>query len=231
MTSFRRPSAATAIAGAIAVAILLGLGFWQLERRDWKRDLIAEIEAVESTAPLSIGSLATLEDQPPFTPVTLTGRWVDEARHVLNRTLDGAVGVHEVAPLALADATVMVDLGWRPIEADWSGPPVTADPVRVTGRVRPVVPPGWFAPVDDPAAATWFQVSPATMAPDADPPVARDLWIQASAHGLTGPTAPIPRGGAGGISLPNNHLQYALTWFSLALVLIVVFAVYHRRPR
>jgi surfeit locus 1 family protein len=138
-----------------------------------------------------------------------------------------------VTPLQRGDGTVLlVDRGFVP--TDRKAPETRpagelAGPVRVTGLVRIAAEgkPSWFTPDNDPARNSWFYV---------------DIAAMAKAAGIAGPVLPfyvaadaspnpggLPQGGRSVTDLPNNHLQYAITWYALALALIAIYIRFARR--
>jgi surfeit locus 1 family protein len=217
------------------LAALIALGSWQLQRLDWKEGQIAEREA-RSTAPAialppEIGDPQALE----YRRVRLIGRFLHEAEMYLGgRTFKGQVGVHVVTPMVLADGRgLLVDRGWVPMtrkapasraEGQLDGP-LALEALLRTG--------GWkgstaFRPDNRPADSTWFWVDPEAMAASAglkDPVTA----VYAAAGPAENPGG-LPIGGQTRITLRNDHLQYAITWYALAAVLAAIYLAYHR-PR
>jgi len=211
---------------AAMLAVLLGLGTWQVQRLQWKRGIIAQLDAAERLPPAPLG------DSPaPYSIVSATGRLrTDLAAHygaeVRDRPNGEAPGVHLIVPLErAAGPPVLVDLGWMPNHAPV--PPLPAgDSVTITGYVHPPEHVGWFAATDDAGLRAFYTLDPAvigmnlglpTMAPFAlialgPPPTDRDAPI---------PAEHLPRP-------PNNHLQYVITWYGLAAALVVMFGLYLR---
>jgi surfeit locus 1 family protein len=93
-------------------------------------------------------------------------------------------------------------------------------------RLPPAGRPNWFLPDNRPDLNYWFWVDlPAMSAADKLDRVA-PFYIDAEATPNPGGW---PKGGVTRLTLPNNHLQYAITWFSLAVALIVIYVLFHRR--
>jgi surfeit locus 1 family protein len=224
---------APGLATLAALAILVSLGIWQLERKAWKEGLIAQIEARAYGAP---GALTREAEWPAwsaandeFRRVRLTGTF----RHDLEIQLHGLAHMREAAvqgyyvftPLTLeTGATVIVNRGFVPTElrdpktraeGQVSGP--------VTGLVRASEAPGWFLPANDPGRNEWFVRNIAEMARAQGLDRAAPFYIDADASPNPGGW---PRGGQTRLTLKNDHLGYALTWFGLAAALLGVFAVF-----
>ncbi len=233
---------APAVATALALAILLSLGFWQLERKAWKDDLVAQIAA------------RAYED-PPGKPVPEASwpNWrptADEFRRVrVEGTFrpDKTVPVHGLAELRRGQAvqgfylfvplergdgsTVVVNRGFVPTElreptmAALAG---TSGRSSVVGLVRAPEGRGWFVPENAPQRGEWFVRSLEDIAAarrlDRVAPFYLDADAALNPEGW-------PKGGQTQLTLRNNHMGYALTWFGLAATLVGVFTAFALRPR
>ena len=225
-----------AVMTAVGIVVLMGLGFWQLERLLWKSALVALIETRIHTAP---GRIVAESDWPRWTAaddeyrrVQLAGTLLHDKETLVhgNAPRDTRAnvvnGFFVLTPLRLPEGgTVIVNRGFVP--------PELADPARrsgsqpqgelvVTGLVRASQPRGWFVPKDDPAKGQWYSRDGRTIAAAAGLSRAAPFIIDADAD----PTQPWPRGGLTVVRFPNNHFEYALTWFALAATLVAVFAVF-----
>lgn len=235
-TPSHRSPVVPALASLVALAILLGLGTWQLQRRAWKEDLIQRIEARAYGAPgeivpeVSWGGWRPEEDE--FRKVRLTGTFQHQHEapvHGLAAAERGAPvqGVYLFTPLRLASgATVFVNRGFVPLELrDPATRPQSqpAGEVTVTALVRAPEERSWFTPDDDPAQNRWFAREPQAMAQARGLERVAPFYVEADATPNPGGW---PRGGQTRLNLPNNHMQYALTWYGLALTLIGVFAAF-----
>lgn len=212
----------------VGVVLLAGLGTWQLQRLDWKENLIAQREAGMEAPPLAPGDVDVPTDT--YRRVTLTGTFNHDHEFFLaGRTQRGQSGFHVVTPLAVDDVgTVFVDRGWIPNEArDPAARPGSRPEgeVSFTGLVRQPAQPSWFTAESDPVENYWFWVDL--------PRMARTAGIEAETgwYAMAGQDAPwkapIPHDFE--IDLRNDHLQYALTWYLLAVGLAVLGWLYRRR--
>lgn len=217
------------------LAALVALGVWQLQRMEWKAALIEEVRIRGAASAIVL----PVDDRIPAAdlvhrPVRVTGRFMHEAEmHLLNRVRDGKPGIDLVTPFVRSDGgpTLLVDRGWAPM--DWAGTAgVDAGPeqqeIEVTGVVRAPEAPGWLTPVNRPEANEWYYVDLSAMAGSVGILPFVDYYIYATGESPAAPGYPVAN--VWRIDLPNNHLSYAITWFSLAVVLLVVYFVYHARP-
>ncbi len=103
-----------------------------------------------------------------------------------------------------------------------------AGPVEIVGAMRWPEARHWFSPADDPAHNLWFVRDPLAIADAKGLRPAAPFYVEQESPV---PPGGLPQPGKLAVSLPNNHLQYALTWYGLALVLVVVFVVWARSSR
>jgi surfeit locus 1 family protein len=225
-----------------ALAVLLGLGTWQLERRAWKEGLIAERAERLALPPLRAVDLARPPEELASRRIQLAGRYLHDREIILQaktRRGSGEAGAHVVTPLVLADAhsIVLVDRGWVPqarVDPATRAEGQIPGPVEVGGIVMPAGRASSWTPDNDPARGAWFYVDPPAIAAHllqrgglgAVPARVPDLVVDADATPNPGG---LPVGGQTATELPNRHLEYALTWYSLALALVAVYVLYVRR--
>jgi surfeit locus 1 family protein len=231
MKLFFRPMPVLTLFFLPAFAALIALGVWQLDRLQWKLGLIDEMTQNLGAAPIPIDrAIAMGTKDAQYRHVSLTGRFRNaKEAYAYTTASDGEPVYHVITPFALDDGRVfLVDRGLVPTEL--------RDPVKrragslegeqsIGGIWRTPDAPGPFTPTPDPAHRIWYS---------------RDLKSIAKADGIVS-AAPViieadaapnpggwPKGGQTVVDLPNNHLQYAITWFALAAGLIFVYLAYHR---
>jgi surfeit locus 1 family protein len=226
-----RPSSPLRLGLLLALALagilgLLALGTWQVERRAGKLALIDRIES-------RVGAPASPAPGPAEWPgldaagaeyrhVTLTGHFLPgQDRLVQAATLRGA-GFWVLAPFrSEAGFLVLVNRGFvAPEQRDPAARAPAAGPARVTGLLRITEPGGGFLRSNDPAAGRWYSRDVAALGAslglDRDPGGLAPYFIDADATPNPGG---LPVGGLTVVAFHNNHLVYAITWYSLALML------------
>lgn len=226
------------ILAAIAFALLIGLGTWQVERLAWKEALIARVE----------DRLAAPPEPPPPPPwddldladvdyrrVDLTGRFLPGEALVYTVLSDArgplsGPGYWVVSPFLVGDAwVVLVNRGFVPVagRGPAAHPPPPEGDVTLDGIARGADPPGLFTPSPDRAHGVWFVRDAAELAPAFDLPAGAPLapfTVDASAAAT--PPGGLPQAGETRSVFPNSHLQYAVTWYGLALALAAVYGLY-----
>jgi surfeit locus 1 family protein len=216
----------------VGFAILIALGTWQMERRVWKNDLIATMTARLAATPVPITVLLATQPDQDYSPVSATGTFLhDREMYFAARTYQGRLGYHVVTPFLLDDGktAVLIDRGWVPEDRRAPGSRAAgqiAGQVSITGIARQPPKQGLFTPDNRPDQNMWYWADLAAMGTHAGLPQVVPLLIEAGPQANPGG---LPIGGQTYISLPNNHLQYAITWYALALVLAVIYLVSRRR--
>lgn len=210
------------LAIAAAMALLLALGTWQLQRHTWKTDLIAKLAARASAEPVVLAEAQRrweADRDVAYLRVRVTGRFDHTREAHLYSTGPTTWGWQILTPLKLADGNgVLVNRGFVP-DAQ-KAPAIRQDglppgEVTLTGLLSvPAETQPSFAPDNEPARNRWYWLDPAVLLPPPLPP----FVLQAE----TVPGAPAPNGGATLREMPNNHLGYAFTWYGLAATLAVM---------
>ena len=215
-----------------AFAALIALGTWQIERRAWKAELIATMEMRLAMAPLAIEAVLASREPVDFRPLRASGSFRhDQEFYLASRSYQGKLGYHVVTPLVLNvdRITVMIDRGWVPAERrDPASRPQgqLAGSVTVTGIARLPPKPGLFTPDNRPDQNQWYWSDLSAMARQAGIADVAPFVIEAGADGNPGG---LPIGGRTRVTLSNDHLQYAITWYALAGALAVIYLVSRRR--
>lgn len=214
-----------ALTTALMLVLLLGLGTWQMQRLAWKRGLLAQIDAAERAPPQPLAGTP-----PPFAKVSASGRLRGDlaalyGADVRDQRSGPVLGGQLIEPLERpGDAPVLVDRGWVP-QDNWRSYASSAA-VTIDGYARPADRAGLFSAADDAAQRLFYTLNPAAIGAALGLPRVAPFTLVAMGppppSGYPDPAQHLPRP-------PNNHLQYALTWYGLAGVLVVVFVSYARK--
>lgn len=196
--------------GLIGIAILLNLGAWQVRRLAWKEDVLARIEARIGDAPAALPASPT-EDADEYRAVALDGHFLPGEVHVLTSIERAGPGFRVIAPFETLDGRrVLVDRGFIPERRKSDARPL--DTGRIVGNLQwPNEVDEGYTPKPDTTRNIWFARDvPAMAASLGTEPVM--LVLSRAPDGDTS-TLPVPVDATG---IPNNHLNYAITWFLLA---------------
>ena len=210
------------------IAILCALGLWQIQRLHWKEALIAELNATMTNPPSALPAKATSLKELEFHHVKFTGVYLNKDelyRHAIAK--DGKPGFHVVTPFKLTGGGILlVDRGFVPEDrrdpASRAAGQIEGE-TSVTGLLRLPEAGSWFTPANNPAKNLWFAMDLPAMAKADHLSGVMPFYIDADA--TPAPTGGLPLGGQTDAHLPNDHLQYALTWFGLAVVAAVYYVL------
>ena len=198
--------------GLVGVAILLSLGFWQLRRMEWKEAMLADIAAQIGGPAQDLPATGTPTEPLKYTPVAVAGATTGEDLLVLSGQKGVGAGYQVISAFETGDGRrVLVDVGFLP-EANKTDPrPGTA--MIVHGNLHWPTETDSYTPEPDRAARLWFARDVPSMAEflQTEPMLIVAARIEGQAPGIS--PQPITVDG-----IPNDHRNYAITWFSLAVV-------------
>jgi surfeit locus 1 family protein len=221
----RRKLAALAVAALVGFAVLTGLGAWQLQRLSWKLELVERVdERIHAPAIPAPGPAlwpAVSPKQHEYLRVRLQGRYLNERETIVQAVTKLGAGFWVMTPFETVDGyTVLVNRGFVPPTHRW---PATRSrgqiegETTVIGLLRMSEPNGGFLRANDSTTDRWYSRDVAAIS------AARGLEHSApyfvDAEAMRPAIADAPIGGLTVIAFANNHLQYALTWFVLGLML------------
>jgi surfeit locus 1 family protein len=212
----------------LALAVLIGLGTWQVQRLHWKEDLIRRVEArtEEPAVPLPPAGWPQLDLQEwEYRPVEVSGTFrhdLETRVYVLLTEPRGPLsgpGYFILTPLETGEGRVLINRGFVPLDA--ASFPRPEGPTVVHGLLRAPEGRNLFTPADDPGNRLFYARDPA--------PIAQALGIPLApftVDAVETPPGGLPQAGETRLTFPNRHLEYALTWYGLAVALLVVFAAF-----
>lgn len=222
-----------ALCGFFAL-LFAGLGIWQVERLQWKLDLIDRVERRIAARPMPLPGRAAwpklAERDSEYTKVVVTGTF-DHARETLVEALTvRGPGFWVMTPLRTTSGTVLVNRGFVPPDRRWPERRMAGQvtgPVRVQGLVRPSEPGGRFLRTNQPDVDRWYSRDVTAIAARHDLGSVAPFFIDADAAPNPGG---FPIGGMTVVQFRNAHLVYALTWFGLAALSLFGLAMVVRSP-
>jgi surfeit locus 1 family protein len=235
---------ALAVLGAVLFAAFLALGTWQVHRRAWKHDLVARVDARVHAEPVDAPGrgqwpVVSVEND-EYRRVKLTGTFLQDKSVRVRASTELGMGSWLLTPLRLRSGDiVLVNRGF--VSPGWCGGKATCTPgpsgeTTISGLLRISEPKGAFLQANQPANDRWYSRDVAAIAAakglDAVAPYFVDADAASSPGRGEGNDGPV--GGLTVIAFPDNHLMYAITWYSLAfLTLLAAWIVWkdERRKR
>lgn len=236
-----RGSAGVLLTTIVMLAVLIGLGVWQLQRRGEKHALIAALDERLAAAPVALpsasqwSSLNAANDE--FRRVTFSAA-IDPSKDVMVYGSGSGIradvsgpGTWAFVPAKLASGeTVAINLGFVQntlqdrAQQDRAIAALPRGAQTFTGYIRFPEHAGWFSPKPDATKRLWFERDHEAMAQ-------AFAWSQPTGRiapfyvDLESPVPPsgVPKPGPLSVRLKDNHLQYAITWFGLAAAVLIAF--------
>ncbi|KQV43651.1 MULTISPECIES: SURF1 family protein [unclassified Rhizobium] len=230
----RARTVAAIVTVLVALAILLSLGTWQMQRLAWKEGLLAAIAERRAAPPVDIAEIdrmAKAGEDVDYRAMTATGIYANSKERHFFATYEGRTGYYIYTPLQLADGRfLLVNRGFVPFD---SKEPETRKEGQLTGeqtvrglaRSELLEKPSWVVPDNDIAKNIFYWKDHHAMAESVGLDSAQVVPFFLDADATPNPGG-WPIGGVTQFDLPNNHLQYAMTWYGLALALVVISVVF-----
>jgi surfeit locus 1 family protein len=229
-----RPGIAPTVAALVGLAVLVALGTWQMQRLHWKEGLIAHRAAQLAAPAAALPETGSDWRAFDYRRVEATGVFRHDLEQLFGVRKHGQELGHQVlTPLLRSDGSaVLVDRGWVPRERiDPSTRPSgqVSGQVTLTGiaRYRKGEEQHWFTPDNQPEAGHWYWYDLDAM----EQALGLELLPVVLEADDTPNPGGLPVGGLTIIALPNNHLQYAMTWYGLALTLVAVYIGFSLKSR
>ncbi|WP_294608422.1 SURF1 family protein [uncultured Roseovarius sp.] len=211
------------IFGLAGAAVLVGLGNWQLERLAWKEAILADIRARISAPPTSLPETASIDDH-RYLPVSISGEIDETVLRVLVSQKQIGAGYRLISAFDTGTRRVLLDRGFISVNDPLPAPPEGA--VEVTGNLH------WpderlsSTPENDVTGNIWFARD---LTPMAEILKTEPILVVARKMSVLEPgVTPLPLDISG---IPNDHLNYAITWYSLAVIWLVMTGFFLWRTR
>ncbi len=238
----RQPWLGALVPAAFVFIVLIGLGTWQVQRKAWKETLIAVLTERTNAPPAALpaakdwASLDPARDE--YSRVKFTAQFDNTAEALVYGAASafrpdvGGTGYWVFTPARLADGgTVIVNRGFVPESKKDPGARTAgqvAGPIDIVGALRWPDTRHWFTPNDDAAHNLFFLRDPGAIAAAKNLGAVAPFYVEQESPV---PPGSLPQPGKLVVALPDNHLQYAVTWYGLAAALVGVFVVWARNSR
>jgi surfeit locus 1 family protein len=236
----------------VALGILLSLGTWQLLRLNEKAAMLDALNRAITATPklLETAQVATLKILPPgsttsspdslpeLTRITLRGKFIASRSVPVRATLPspknnrsvGGLGYFWMTPLQMENGPIIfINRGFVPVGPDYKAPAIETpeDVQTIIGLLRQAEKPQTFTPADNPAKGEYFSRDPKQMAAFVALREVAGFFIDAERVDTDALSPPVGVNAKEMIArIPNNHLQYAVTWFGFAVTLLAVFGFF-----
>jgi cytochrome oxidase assembly protein ShyY1 len=230
----------------VMVALFIGLGLWQLQRRVEKHALIAALDERLAAEPVPLPPASQWARLTPaadeFRRVRFDAAYlpapdamVYSSGSAVREDISGP-GTWAFLPARVADGeTVVVNAGFVPntmqergVEDRAAAPLVTSRAGSLTGYLRFPEKPGWLTPAENRASRLWFVRDHMAMAHALGWGEVAPFYVDLE---TPAPHSGVPKPGPLSVHLKDDHMQYAITWFGLAIAVVIAFVVWVRGRR
>ena len=215
-----------------SLIILVSLGTWQVKRLIWKNDLISFYLKQSTNNIINLHKENFVSEEIEYRKVRLTGKFLNKKEvHITGKTYEGNAGFHVVTPFLMQNGNyVLVNRGWvseNYKEAKSRSFSLINEETSVIGLIRYPQKKGYFVPENEPDNGFWFTIKPAEIKKhlkiDKETFIIK-FYVDALRQEKK---INLPIGIKEKINIRNQHLSYAITWYSLAIVLMIIYLSYH----
>ena len=215
-----------------SLIILVSLGTWQVKRLIWKNELISFYLKQSTNNIINLHKENFVSEEIEYRKVRLTGKFLNKKEvHITGKTYEGNAGFHVVTPFLMQNGNyVLVNRGWvseNYKEAKSRSFSLINEETSVIGLIRYPQKKGYFVPENEPDNGFWFTIKPAEIKKhlkiDKETFIIK-FYVDALRQEKK---INLPIGIKEKINIRNQHLSYAITWYSLAIVLMIIYLSYH----
>tara|TARA_B100001758_G_C18386162_1_gene600231 strand:- start:1064 stop:1801 length:738 start_codon:yes stop_codon:yes gene_type:complete len=215
-----------------SLIILVSLGTWQVKRLIWKNDLISFYLKQSTNNIINLHKENFVSEEIEYRKVRLTGKFLNKKEvHITGKTYEGNAGFHVVTPFLMQNGNyVLVNRGWvseNYKEAKSRSFSLINEETSVIGLIRYPQKKGYFVPENEPDNGFWFTIKPTEIKKhlkiDKETFIIK-FYVDALRQEKK---INLPIGIKEKINIRNQHLSYAITWYSLAIVLMIIYLSYH----
>ena len=201
------------------ILVFIALGSWQLIRLNWKNDLILEIEKSLKNPPVEL----TKSNQENYLKIKTSGS-IDLQKQIYLYSLNdnGTPGFEVINPISINGINYLINRGWIPFEKKDSNEINVFDENDIIGTLKLQGRKNIFKPVNDIDGNYWFSLNREDILKFTGKEFSKYIIFLNGNY-----QAPKPKKITANIS--NNHLKYALTWFSLAISILLLYLYFRKK--
>jgi len=201
------------------ILVLLSLGCWQLYRLNWKLNLIQEIENSLKNDPIELSKA----NEKNFLRIQTSGEIdFDKQIYLYNLNDNGKPGFEVVNPILINDKNYLINRGWIPFDKKDQPEINLVDEINIIGTLKLQSKASTFKPENDIEKNYWFTLD-------------RDDVFKYTGKNFSNfiiylnGDYNIPKPKVITANISNNHKKYAITWFSMAISILLIYLYFRRK--
>ena len=201
------------------ILILLSLGFWQLYRLNWKLDLISEIENSLKNTPIELSKA----DKKNFLRIKTSGKIdFDKQIYLYNLNDNGNPGFEVINPIVVDNKNFLINRGWINFDQKEKSEINLFDETNIIGTLKLQTKANSFKPKNNIDENYWFTLN------------RDDIFSYTGKHFskyiiyLNGEYK-VPKPKVITANISNNHKKYAITWFSMAISILIIYLYFRKK--
>ena len=201
------------------ILVFIGLGTWQIVRLNWKNNLILEIENSLKNPPVELAQ----SNKENFLKIKTSGVInFDKQIYLYNLNNSGTPGFEVINPITIGDENYLINRGWIPFEKKGAQEINVFDQKNIIGTLKLQGRKNIFKPDNDLDENYWFSLNREDILKFTGKNFSKYIIYLDGNYQL-----PRPKKITANIS--NNHQKYAITWFSLALSILLLYLYFRKK--
>ena len=201
------------------ILTLLSLGFWQIYRLNWKLELIEQIENSLKNDPVELSNI----EKKNYLRIKTSGDIdFDKQIYLYNLNHAGKPGFEVINPIKIGDENYLVNRGWIPFEKKDLPEINLVDQNQIVGTLMLQTKPSTFKPENDIEKNYWFTLD-------------REDILKFTGRNFSeyviylNGDYKIPKPRVITAKISNNHKKYAITWFSMAISILLIYLYFRKK--
>jgi len=201
------------------ILTLLSLGFWQIYRLNWKLELIEQIENSLKKKPVELSNI----EKKNYLRIKTSGEIdFDKQMYLYNLNDAGKPGFEVINPIKIGDENYLMNRGWIPFEKKDLPEINLVDQNQIVGTLMLQTKPSTFKPENDIEKNYWFTLD-------------REDILKFTGRNFSeyviylNGDYKIPKPRLITAKISNNHKKYAITWFSMAISILLIYLYFRKK--
>jgi len=201
------------------ILTLLSLGFWQIYRLNWKLELIKQIENSLKNDPVELSNI----EKKNYLRIKTSGDIdFDKQIYLYNLNVNGKPGFEVINPIKIGDENYLINRGWIPFEKKDFSEINLVDQNKIVGTLMLQTKPSTFKPENDIEKNYWFTLN-------------REDILKFTGRNFSeyviylNGDYKIPKPRVITAKISNNHKKYAITWFSMAISILLIYLYFRKK--